>query len=204
MKRAAMVVAVAALSQFGTAHAQDNLAAALCKRIQTDAERLRCYDAMGTNAAKPAAPEPSAPEPAQGEWLTKDDRSPVDDSPQFTAGLNSTDSKGMFVVRCREKATDAALILEQFINTRDSIKVVYRINDGKPVEAHWGASSTGRGAFIPSPVGFLRGLKDNSKLFFRVYDYQGNWHDVTFMIGQFSAHRQRLADICKWSNPQKP
>jgi hypothetical protein len=99
---------------FSTAQAQfEPLAFAVCKKISTDAERLKCFDSIGPKA-KTAEEEVSNPTPIKGKWVYTESKSPIDDSDQLIAVLLGEPGEALLVFRCLERKTEAAFIPSDF------------------------------------------------------------------------------------------
>jgi hypothetical protein len=135
-----LAVAVLLIAIPSHSHAQSllEIAAGLkfCKTLTDDTQRLKCFDSLFTKKEEPPAEKPKT---TMG-WTIEESKSPIDDSPQITAMLHadgSTEGIGLtppaaLVLRCKEKQTEAYFAkLFAFLGT-DAIKVLVRINDGKP------------------------------------------------------------------------
>lgn len=198
MKIAAVLGAM--VLQIGTAQAQSVLEVgtrvALCKRVTNDADRLKCFDLAVTPAPEPApvATPPAAAAKATA-WTITEDRSPIDDSAQFQADLLSTNAKNLLAVRCKERKLEVAIGTDNYLGSQH-IKVLIRINNQKPSEANWPASTTGRAVFVPAAEPFIRGIPDEGKLWIRMTDFRGANYDATFEIGSFSAIRDKVLATC--------
>ena len=113
-----------------------------CKTLIDDAQRLKCFDSLFTEKQQQSAPAQS--QPAMG-WKIEESKSPVDDSPQVTGLLHADDSTGgpsltpptMLVLRCEDKKTAAYFAKPFAFFGINPIKVLVRINDGKPIETQW-------------------------------------------------------------------
>jgi len=79
-----------------------------------------------------------------------------------------------------------------------TIKVLLRINDGKPIETMWRPSTDGRAVFAPSAIQFIRSLPDKGKLFIRSFGYQGKMADGVFYLGDVSEVREKISHACSW------
>jgi hypothetical protein len=79
---------------------------AICKKISAEADRLKCFDGIGkpTSETVPAKPD----EPAK--WSYHESKSPIDDSPQITAALDSSPRGAAIVMRCQENKTEFAFL----------------------------------------------------------------------------------------------
>jgi hypothetical protein len=188
-------------SQAAPAIAQPTLLGlAICKQIKDDAARLKCFDAAFSGAGETA----TAKEEAPVGWSFKQDKSPVDDSPQISATLIGENSGGALVARCAEKKTEVAIIPKDFMGsgTGGRIKILLRIDDAPAVTESWLSSSNGRAAFSPSPVALLKILPDNAILFARLTGYSGVEHDVKFALGSVSEVKAKISQTCKWTDPK--
>jgi hypothetical protein len=178
-----------------TAVAQDSKPATACRAIKDNAARLKCYDNLPATGGPAAAASP---------WSITQSKSPLDDSDQVAGLLVATDGEGSLLVRCRETITGAAVSpkLEEIASSWfGSIRVVYRVNDDKPVETNWKRSTTGKAAFapgVPDAIEFIRSLRDDGKLFVRVIESGGRRHDTFFNLGNVSEIRNRIAVACRW------
>src|SRR5262249_38022030 len=106
--------------------------------------------------------------------------------------------------RCNEKKTDAYLAKPfSFLGT-NPMKVLVRINDGKPIETQWHPASNGQGVFAPAAVQFISALPDNGKLFIRVTGFNGTTVDGAFALGKVSEIRDKIAAVCHWPSVTAP
>lgn len=169
------------------------LMVALCKKITDDAARLKCFDAIGsTTEASKVEPTP----PKAQEWTVVDSKSPIDDSPQVMAMLQSEDGEGSLVLRCAERKTEAAVIPKGlFAYERGTVLI--RLNDLPATNANWSASSNNRALFAPNGVAFVKMLPDNGNLFIRASGHNSQ-ADAKFKLGAVSAVRDRISTACKW------
>lgn len=168
-----------------------------CQTLKDDAQRLKCFDGLITD--KPS----DRPTPA-GEinWVIKESKSPIDDSPQVTGRIHAigdTTNSASLILRCREKTTDAYFGRPYtYLGSGNPIKVLVRINDGKPIETMWSPSTDGTSAFAPSAIQFIRSLPDKGKLFIRAFGYQGKTADGEFNLGDVSEVREKISRACSW------
>ena len=168
-----------------------------CKTLTDDAQRLKCFDGLFAEKQQPPAT-----------WSIEESKSPVDDSPQVAGMLyadSSTDPSYLMlptvlVLRCKEKKTEAYLgkPFTLFGANNVTLKVLVRINDGKPIETRWRPSSNGLGVFALAAVEFIRALPDNGKIFIRVTTFDGSTVDGAFTLGKVSEIRDKIAADCHW------
>jgi Type VI secretion system VasI, EvfG, VC_A0118 len=179
----------------------------LAQHPPNDEQRLKCFDSLFIKKEEPPAEKTQAMS-----WSVEESRSPVDDSPQVTATLHadgSTEGVSLtpptaLVLRCKEKETEAYFVKPfSFLGT-NPIKVLVRINDGKPIETQWQPSSNGQGVFAPAAVQFMRALPDNGKLFIRATGFGGGREDGTFSLGNVSEIRDKISAACHWPRLNAP
>lgn len=192
--RAILALAFAGLVFAAGAQAQEGLKR--CQQIRDDTERLKCYDAL-------AAPGPgNQQENAQG-WEIRDEKSPLDDSPLVSASLRSTDGKAYLLMRCKDRKTEVAVNKWGFIKCGSDVRVIYRIDQEPAVEGPWHSHSSCYLALAPSPIEFIRALRDQGKVYFRMWDHHDAPHDASFDVGNFSPLRARLSEACDWDGKAK-
>lgn len=167
----------------------------LCSKVADNATRLKCFDDALIALQKPTkASEPETD--AERGWDVQESKSPVDDSPQVMATLFAQNAAGALMFRCRERKIDGMYMPDRFVNTRDNVRGLYRLNSEKPVEVRWNGSTRGTSAFFNNATAFLRSLPDDGKLFMRAYDFQGASHDATFNLNRVSEVRTRIFAAC--------
>jgi hypothetical protein len=194
------LTAVAILLTFGsggsTAQSVAEIAAGakLCQAISDDGRRLKCFDDLF--AEKPHASstvEKLGSEPA---WSIEEGKSPTNNSPQFIAAKVAGDT--VLILRCKEQTTEAAFSTKYNYLGSKSVDVLVQINDEKPTKDVWRASTTGRAAFAPNAVEFIRVLSDDGKLFIRATRFDGKTKDGNFNLGAVSEIRNKIARACDW------
>jgi hypothetical protein len=112
--------------------------------------------------------------------------------------LRSSDGKAQLLLRCKERKTEAAVLIRGFIKCGTDVRVVYRIDQGQSVDGPWNPSKSCYLAIAPSPIPLIRALADQSKVYFRLYDHHGAPNDAQFNLGKVSEVRSRLAKACEW------
>jgi hypothetical protein len=204
--RVPLIIACAGLLLATGAHAQEALK--LCRQIKDDGERLKCYDGIDVSASNPASPPaeskqagpPAESKQAGAPWLIADEKSPLDDSPQVSAALTSSDSRSHLLMRCKDRKTEVAVSIRGFIKCGPDVRVIYRVDQGEATETPWNAHSTCYLALVPSPIPFIRALADDGKIYVRMFDHHGTPHDALFNLGKVSEVRSRLAQACDWDS----
>jgi len=167
-----------------------------CKSLKDDAMRLKCFDGIELGQVEPGSPEPKK----ETEWSVTESKSPLDDSPEVLAVLAASEGAGSLVLRCKEKKSEAMFSPGRFsfLGSSEQIKVLARIDEGKLIQTRWSPSTSGNGAFAPSPIQFMRSLPDDGKLFLRAFSYNGTPSDSTFALGKVSSVRDKIGAACQW------
>ncbi|MCK1519519.1 type VI secretion protein [Bradyrhizobium sp. 17] len=175
------------------------LAFTVCKKIPTDADRLKCFDAIGPKA-KTTEEEAKDPTPVKGKWVYTESKSPIDDSAEVTALLLGEPGEVLLVFRCKENRTEAVFVPDGvFIGASNRVDLLIRIDSNPPETISAQAGTNGRALFIAPPADFMRLLPDNGKLFLRASGFQGRQSDGTFALADVSAARDKVAETCHWS-----
>jgi hypothetical protein len=167
-----------------------------CQILKDDTQRLKCFDELFAEKPK----EESTTKETAG-WDLDESKSPLDGSPQISAGLKAVDGDTLLILRCTEKKTEAVFGGPLMVFGSDPIKVLVRVGDGKLIETHWAASPNGRSAFAPSAIQFIQSLPENGKLFLRAFNFRGNGTDGEFDLGNVTAVRDKIAVACNWIKP---
>jgi hypothetical protein len=199
--RAILTIACASVVFAAGAHAQDALK--LCRQIKDDAERLKCYDGLDTSSSNATGTQAESQQGAGAAWVVNDERSPLDDSPLVSAALPSSDGKAHLLMRCKDRKTEVAVSIRQFIKCGTDIRVIYRVDQGQATETPWKPHSSCYLAVAPSPIPFIRALADQGKVYVRMFDHHGAPHDALFNLGKISEVRSRLAEACDWEGASK-
>jgi hypothetical protein len=195
---AILILTVACACIVFTAGAQAQEALKLCRQIKDDADRLKCYDGLGTSSPNATGTQAESQPGADAAWEVSDEKSPLDDSPLVSAMLRSSDDKAQLLMRCKERKTEVAILIRGFIKCGTDVRVVYRIDQGQSVDGPWNSSKSCYLAIAPSPIPFIRALADQSKVYFRLFDHHGAPNDASFNLGKVSEVRSRLAKACEW------
>lgn len=163
----------------------------LCQTVKDDTLRLKCFDELAEKADAPAAPVADIAR----NWEVEQSRSPLDDSPQISASMLSTDGDGLIVLRCKENKTEVVFGKKLSLLGPDTIKVAIRINDGKFLETDW---KMRQGVFAPNAIQFIQSLPDNGKLFLRALAFEGNSVEGEFKLGNVTEIRDKISAACNW------
>jgi hypothetical protein len=160
--------------------------------------KLAALPAIGLVCATPAFGQ---------DWKVSTGKSPIDDSQFVRAKLTSEDGRSFMRADCEGRNTDVAVAPAGFLHctSRDDIRVIYRFGQKPAVESlRWVPSANCRQAFAPSAVDLLKSMKDDERMFVRVYDRRGQEYDATFNLGSVSKVRDQIAATCRWKVSAKP
>lgn len=150
--------------------------------------------------SQPGPPPSSPPQPAtpRSAWLTEMSKSPVDDSPQFSAYLPGSPNGAALVLRCHERKIEAYFKTPTifFADTGNRATVLARINEAQPLSGAWSTSTDSKALFTPSALQFLKSLPNDGKLFLRATGFQGRQQDGTFELADVATMRDRIIETC--------
>lgn len=179
----------------------------ICAELKEDAQRLQCFDKLVADSLKaPTAPAAKgATNTQEQDWKITEAKSPVDDSPQMAAVLESVDGNGALIMRCHDKVSDAFIGTHTYVGS-EPMRIIYRTNKDAPVDTRWLASKTGESVFVPSQIffSFIRALPQDGELAVRLFDYQGRSIDFSFKLGPVAEVRDLLTAKCGWPAEPKP
>lgn len=183
-----------------TAEAQfEPLAFAVCKKIPSDADRLKCFDTMGKKAENQDSS--TEPNPVKGKWTFRESKSPIDDSDQLVAMLQGEAGEALLILRCWENKSEAVFIPPDLVisGTGNRYDLLIRINGESPASVAGIGSTNGRAIFVPNARDFMKLLPDQGKLFIRATGFQGRSSDGAFLLNDVTAARNRIAETCRWT-----
>ncbi len=167
-----------------------------CKAMSNNQQRLKCFDDFFADTPNP----PNAPDKSvnEGNWSIEESKSPTDGSPQIVAANLVGDT--VLILRCKDQTTEAAFSTKYNYLGYKAVDVELRINDQSPIKEVWKASINGRAAFASDPVGFIRMLPDNAKLFIKTSRSDGKTKEASFNLGSVSDIRNKIANACEWDD----
>lgn len=178
-----------------------------CAAIESNLDRLSCYDAAAKGAEPTAADQPKN----STAWGVSVKKSPMDDSTNvFLTALSEEDlpgrlggpgPKAYLLVRCMERVTSYYIVWGDTFIGSDSTRVQYRLDDEKPktegVSISTDHKATGHfsgGRAIP----FIKEMFGKKKLLVRVTPYSESPIAVTFDITGLEGAIKPLRQACKW------
>jgi hypothetical protein len=100
-------------------------------------------------------------------------------------------------MRCKDRKTEVAVSIPGFIKCGTDVRVIHRIDQAQAVETPWRSHPSCYLALAPTPIPFIRALRDGGKLFVRMYDNHDAPNDALFSLGNVSKIRSRLAEACE-------
>jgi type VI secretion system VasI family protein len=196
-------VAVALIST--AAHAEDLASkGAACSKIADSLQRLQCFDlAFPKDAEAVTGKEPSQ---ATSSWSVTEDKSPLDDSVQISAGLTPShvsytgigEGQAYLIVRCQDHTTSLYVATNMFM-VSDTISVTTRISDEKAVQSKWDRSTNYKAVGLwdgGQSIPFIKRFTDNGTLAIRVQDKDKL--DAQFDLADVSSVIAKVSTACGW------
>ena len=160
-------------------------------------ERLKCIDEL----LQEVTPDPAQPQGPN--WIISETTSPVDYRPQITAlttaRTSSQDAPSSLAILCRAHRTELVISTTGSWKqaTDGEVKVVYRVNEGPPVEQR--LRPTGRSfAFQGDVVRFLRSMPDSGQILVKVYAGKAPPYESTFKLVGLDPIRRKIGAACNW------
>ena len=100
--------------------------------------------------------------------------------------------------RCENNKTELYIDFGDIMTCDDSMKIGFKLDDGKPYYVYWTASTDCKGLFSEKPVSDLRKMKGKKKLMVRFTPYRSGTKDAIFDIMGIDAVVERLSSYCHW------
>lgn len=194
--RTTLIIACAIVVFAAGAQAQDALKP--CRQIKEDGKRLKCYDRLDRPSSNARERLGQSRPGGDTAWVITDEKSPLDDSPLVSAALASSDDRSRLLMRCKDRKTEVAVSITGFIKCGTDVRVIHRIDQAQAAETPWRSHPSCYLALAPTPIPFIRALRDGGKLFVRMYDNHDSPNDALFSLGNVSKIRSRLAEACEW------
>jgi hypothetical protein len=141
------------------AAAQDPEDLSVCKAIEIDIDRLRCYDSF-VNGLEPADSSSGVAEgPANtldldaGKWVVENSVDPMSDAATLLAILEADQGGNIYrrpalVVRCQKRSSEIFVAWNEYL--ADNSDVTVRFGDDKPSTFRWESSADNTATFLPA------------------------------------------------------
>lgn len=176
---------------------------AKCSVIKGDLSRLSCYDALAKqeNLDRPQPIETNTE--STGKWDVSAKINPIDDSKTATAFLVADSGKSKWgkpialVIRCQSNTTEAYIVWQQFIGTRNP-SVLTRAGSEDAVTETWSISSDNKASFSQNSIQLLKRMLDNDKFIAQVTPYGDNPITAIFDTTGISNALKPIRETCNW------
>jgi hypothetical protein len=149
--------------------------------------------------------EPDAAALRESSWVVSETTSPVDFSPLITAVIRPSqrlqDGPSSLAVRCRRGRTELSIWSEAPWHSArsDAVLVDHRVNKEPIVRQLWSLSADARTAtYREDAVELLRSLPEGGLLSISLPDGDNLRRESTFLLGGWTAIRQKIEKLCKW------
>lgn len=132
------------------------------------------------------------------EWSYKVKRDEFTDTSVHTAYVDGMSSKGFALARCDEnKVFSLVFSVDEFIGSRGSYPVRYRIDKNDAVSERWGVSTKGTAVFAgSSKINLSKALMSGSVLLIEITDYRGTPHKGKFSLKASSTNIGKVLSAC--------
>lgn len=130
---------------------------------------------MGTTAALGAGETANAAD--FGKWQVKLHADPMNDSSIALVMIQSEADDVTLGLNCRKDTDDVGIIWRRFlggeeINGEEQKDIIYRVDQGQPIVATWKVMPDRTTVRAFTPEGFVREIRDSSRLVLQVEPYQ--------------------------------
>lgn len=180
----------------------------LCKSIDDDSRRLLCYDIMV------GIGERAKSQTTTSNWHVTSEQSPLDDSKNVTATVESNENiqcswnreshKVSLILRCKENTTAVILHTDCHMTTHNSTygTVDYRVDKNTPRKQKMAESTDSRSLGLwrgETAIPFIkRNVVERDTLLIRATPFSDNPFTVTFDIRGAKEALKPLRDACNW------
>lgn len=140
-----------------------------------------------------------------GSWITKSEVNKMTDQTDFVAMNISPDSynrdglarETTLAFRCSNNQTDAFLSFHDFMGSDDP-RITLRLDGGKPTQKIWDGAESGKSAFSPQSVQFIKELSKHKKAIFGFEPYGTTMRVVEFDLSGIDKVAEKMSTVCKW------
>jgi type VI secretion system protein VasI len=180
IKTLLVVILAQCLASVGFAQKIPDAEMAKAAAIENSVQRLAAYDAIA--AKHKLTKDTNASAVSAGNWMIREDVSPIDDS-RTVIGILDADSPSKIgyrsvtpalVIRYAEKKLSAYIRYDAFIGT-DAAEVTIRYGKDEPMTLDWNVSTDHKAIFAPNEGAyFLSRIKEVPSIVVRVTPYGEN------------------------------
>lgn len=173
-----------------------------CAVIESNLERLKCYDLL----AKTHNLSGSHPDQAEmggiGQWTVEKKTDPIDDTKTVNIFLiadsgNSRFGKPiMLVARCDSEKTE--MFIDWQIYLGSEAKVTLRIGDDDAKKSKWILSSDRQKSFNKSPINTLKAMLTTDKMVAQITPFNQKPSTAVFNIAGLNEAIKPLREACVW------
>ena len=141
-----------------------------------------------------------------GNWATRSEVSPIDDSTNVTIGMEAWESfrndygqmiTPVLLIRCKENTTDVIVQWGTYLGI-DETAVIMRLGKDKAKERSWTISTNYEAVFAPSPINLTKEMMKHNSILLNVTPHGSNPVTAEFdLIGLQDAVKP-LKEACGW------
>lgn len=182
---------------------------AACRALDSDLQRLVCYDAVALEGAAPAAAPAAAPSEAApaGQWVTDVKVNAMDDTKTVVALLQSSEGAGPFgrkpglILRCQSRQFEAYISWNDYLGSdgghnSGTKEVTARFDAATPVSAMWFTSTDSTSTFAPAPQTLFKQIRAAGRLVAQVTPYNSGPVTAVFDLAGVEAATEVLRAEC--------
>lgn len=192
------------ISTFSANAQEDNIQKriAQCSTVESDLERLECYDNLSKDMGFVDVPEIIESE-GVGKWNVNVDRNPLDDSKTVVLVLEADEGKSRWgqpvglVLRCKSNKTEVFIVWNDYLGSKAFVTT--RIGSEQAKKQEWSLSTNSKATFYSgNDITFIRKLLAADKFVAQVTPYNESPITAVFDVRGLSEAIKPLQDACGW------
>jgi len=131
------------------------------------------------------------------EWITRESKSPIDDSPRVFMTLKAEYTKQELTLRCQENKTEAYVVANEYLGSKRNTATV-RYGNNKAKDEKFSVSTDKKALFFSKAIPTIKTMMKHESMIFRYTVYDGSSRTVTFLLGDLKNQIQPLRAACNW------
>jgi len=187
-----------------TASADIKTDIARCSGIDSDVNRLVCFDELASTLGVDK-PQTNISRGA-GKWTVREDKSPIDDSTNVYLSLSANESvksrwervRPSLHLRCAENKTNLFIVWNMYLGL-DSTNMLVRFDKEKAESSEWYISTDAKAVFARrGHIGLAKRIMNHNQMLAQITPYGESPVMVTFDVSGLEEAIKPLRKACSW------